>query len=150
MNTDKKIKLILTFLTLIFAAYQTYTAFYPTDSFYEDQFEYNTNLEFPKSGEIIAKDASYPDIHGDYSAAALFKLNDEDFQELFNLVQKDKNYDVSEYEFGFSSRIKEQCKNYNKRNFIKSFVLNRTDRDLTFCISFNSKDKLIEFERDSW
>ena len=62
--------------------YQMCTAVYPPDSFYKGEFERVTGLPFPASGSFIVKDASYPDIHGDYCSAALIKVSQEDYADL--------------------------------------------------------------------
>src|SRR4051812_8437817 len=41
--------------------YGLYTAVYPSDSFYFDEFKKVTSLDIPKSAEVINKTASYPD-----------------------------------------------------------------------------------------
>jgi hypothetical protein len=62
--------------------YQIFTAVYPPDSFYKGEFESVTGLPFPASGSFLFKDASYPDIHGDYCSAALIKVSEQDYAEL--------------------------------------------------------------------
>ena len=73
----------------IFIVYNIYTAIYPTDSFYKDEFEDCFKTKFPKSGTIIAKDATYPSIHGEYNASFIAKLNAKDYHKLLALFQKD-------------------------------------------------------------
>ncbi len=79
-------------LTILFAFYQTYTAFFPTDSFYFDEFREVTLREPPPSSEIIYKNATYPDFHGDYSSIATIKLSKHDYLRLFNEIIKDKRF----------------------------------------------------------
>lgn len=74
--TNRRLKIILSLAVILFASYQVYIAFYPTDSFYIDEFESNTKITFPKSGKIIIKGATYPDIHGDYSVSAMILVNE--------------------------------------------------------------------------
>ena len=128
--------------------YFSYTAFYPTNSFYEDEFEDNTGLDFPNSGDILTKDASYPDLHGDYSATALFKIDQNDFNFILNSIQKNTKFQLDTIPFkfnlaNFDTTIKET-------SFTKCYTLNRQDRNLIFTISFNDKDNIIEIQRDSW
>ncbi|MFN0187505.1 MAG: hypothetical protein ACKVQV_02255 [Bacteroidia bacterium] len=138
---------ILTTVT-ISIVYFSYTAFYPTDSFYEDEFEDNTGLDFPLTGNILFKNASYPDQHGDYSATALFKVSKKDFNHILTAIQSDNKFLIDTTPFTFNlaisnTKIMENC-------FTKCYTLNGKDSDLNFTISFNDKDNLIEIQRDSW
>ncbi len=144
----KKIGLAFLATVTIWTVYSFYTAFYPTDSFYEDEFEFNTGLDLPTTGDILTKDASYPDLHGDYSATARFKTDSKDFKNILTSIQKDSKFKLDTIPFksnlaNFDAIVKET-------SFNKCFTLNRQDRDLIFKISFNDKDNLIEIQRDSW
>ena len=92
INTKRRVKHLLIALTVLIATYHTYTAFYPTDSFYYDEFKRVTLREIPKSARIIEKEASYPDFHGDYSSECKIKLSKEDYLKLFNAIIKDKRF----------------------------------------------------------
>ncbi|MBS1771617.1 MAG: hypothetical protein JST82_02065 [Bacteroidetes bacterium] len=72
--------------------FSIYTAIYPLDSFYKEEFEYGFKTPFPKSGNIIAKSASYPDIHGDYTSAFVAQLNSADYKKLRMKFAGDKGY----------------------------------------------------------
>ncbi|MCW3126104.1 MAG: hypothetical protein JWO03_1762 [Bacteroidetes bacterium] len=69
--------------------FAVYTALYPLDSFYKEDFEFCTKLKFPESGKIIAKDATYPDFHGEYSSDAVVSISESDFYSLLNKVNAD-------------------------------------------------------------
>lgn len=143
-----KIGFVILATVTIWTVYSAYTAFYPTDSFYKDEFKYNTGLDFPTSGDILAKDASYPDHHGDYSATALFKTDKNDFNKILVVIQNDNKFQLDTIPFktnlvNFDMTIKET-------NFTKCYTMNRQYRNLIFTISFNEKDNLIEIQRDSW
>ena len=47
-------------------------AIWPIDSFYVDELQRNSELALIDNYEILAKNASYPDMHGDYSSEAVF------------------------------------------------------------------------------
>jgi heme/copper-type cytochrome/quinol oxidase subunit 2 len=128
--------LIVPILTLAFFTYQIYTSIYPTNGFYKSEFEHNTGIEFPNSGEIIRKDADYPDTHGDYRAIALFKVNKTDFYSLLHSIQNDRRFIADTF--------------ISNNNFSLRYTHSRKDRDLTFSLSFNEVDFLIEMERNSW
>lgn len=144
----KKVGLTILVTTTIWTIYSSYTAIYPTDSFYKDEFEDNTGLDFPKSGDILTKEASYPDLHGDYSATALFKTDKNDYNLILTTIQKDNKFQLDSIPFkfnlpNFDTTIKEA-------SFTKCYTLNRQERDLIFTISFNDKNNLIEIQRNSW
>lgn len=144
----KKVGLAILAIVTFWTIYTSYTAFYPTNSFYKDEFEYNTGLDFPKSGDILTKDASYPDLHGDYSATAVFKTDQEDFKQILTAIQKDSKFQLDTIPFKFN--LANFDNNVKETSFNKCFKLNRQDRDLVFTISFNDKDNLIAIQRDSW
>jgi len=75
--------LILTWLT-----WSVYSAVYPPDCFYEKEFKKVTGIDFPRSGKVVLKDASYPDQHGDYSSCALIDLSAEDYNSLLQMISK--------------------------------------------------------------
>ena len=58
------------------------TGIWPEDAFYIDEFESHTGLALPKSAIVVDKEASYPDVHGDYSSEAVIQLNPADFNAL--------------------------------------------------------------------
>ncbi len=64
--------------------YLIYDAIYPSDSFYEKEFERVSGMSFPRSAVITQKYSTYPDIHGDYASCALIELSTEDY----NLLRK--------------------------------------------------------------
>jgi hypothetical protein len=70
-----------------FAGYHVYTAVYPPDSFYREEFEERTGIGMPVSAKIIYKNATYPDFHGDYASALLFEVSAEDFARLEALAR---------------------------------------------------------------
>ena len=78
-NYDKRLRLIA-LIPILTLAYFIYTAIYPNNDFYKDDFKEVTGIEFPASGKIIYKTASYPDQFGDYGSASLIKV-DKDFYE---------------------------------------------------------------------
>ncbi len=81
-----KIGKILSLSFLIFSLYSIYSAFYPSDSFYRDEFKYNIGFTLSKSAVFIDKEASYPDFHGDYFSRAIIQLNQEEFIEIKNKI----------------------------------------------------------------
>ncbi|MBK7988243.1 MAG: hypothetical protein IPK11_15325 [Ignavibacteria bacterium] len=73
--TDKRLRVILASITIIFAAFQTYTAFYQPTVFSNRSFQATPILAF-RQCKILVKGSTYPDIHGDYSASAIIHIDE--------------------------------------------------------------------------
>jgi len=69
------------------ALYEIYTAVYPPESFYKGEFEKVTGLAFPNSGSFLFKEASYPDIHGDYDSCAMIEVSAKDYEDLRSKIK---------------------------------------------------------------
>jgi hypothetical protein len=73
-----------------FLFYEIYTAIYPTDSFYFEEYKTITLREPPKSAVVIKKTASYPDFKGEYASVALIRLSRIDYNKLLADILRDK------------------------------------------------------------
>jgi len=141
LNKIGQTKIGLWFLALIFfgLTYLIYIALNPTDGFYKDEFENYTGLEFPESGKILIKNATYPDQHGDYSAHAVFKLDKKDFLKITEQIQKSSKFQIDTDKF-----LKPTA------NHQTHYLLNSKDLGLVFKLKFDTKTNTIEMQRDSW
>ncbi|NOY51051.1 MAG: hypothetical protein GXO88_10890 [Chlorobi bacterium] len=149
--TDKKIKLILTAMIILFSAYQTYTAFYPTDSFYIDEFANNTNIEFPSNAKILVKGASYPDIHGDYSASAIFKTDEKNIRILIKSIDTNINFKKDTIPCYFGGDIIDQTDGFDHNKFNINYYWNLTKSNTYyFHLGFDTTNNLVTFNRSSW
>ena len=63
------------------------TAIWPMDSFYIDELKNNTNLEVSGKYEVLSKNSSYPDMHGDYYSEAVLRVTEIDFSSLASDVK---------------------------------------------------------------
>jgi hypothetical protein len=90
----KKYAFIIPLLIIGLFVYLFYDSIYPSDSFYEDDFVSITNLTFPQSGIILAKEADYPDQHGHYTSVAVVSLSTTDYKALFEKVINDKTFET--------------------------------------------------------
>ena len=73
----------LSFLPLIVLIVTCYYYFRTPDSFYEDEFEKITQVEFPENGDIIyATNAPWFSFNGDHTSAFLVELSQTDIQSL--------------------------------------------------------------------
>lgn len=82
------------FILFIIASSQTYFAFFPRNSFYIDEFKFNTGLDLPTSADIIDKDSEYPDLHGDYWASAIIELDESDYSKLRADISKLNDFQI--------------------------------------------------------
>lgn len=89
--TNSKVKYSLIIFSLIYSTYLSYTAVYPTDEFYFDEFYKITNKEIPNSAEILFKDSSYPDFHGDYFSKSKIQLSETDYKDLYEELKTDSS-----------------------------------------------------------
>ena len=65
-----------------YIAYSVITAIWPPNSFYIDEFNYRSGLALPDAADVLDKDSSYPDFHGDYFSKAVIRLDQRDFVKL--------------------------------------------------------------------
>ncbi|RPD45391.1 hypothetical protein DNI29_18590 [Hymenobacter sediminis] len=90
--------LVLPSTLLLLLAYFVYTAFYPTDDFYEQEYVRVTSLPVPASVRVVAKDASYPDQHGDYAACARFEVSSEEYESVLLSVSADRHFTSTNFQ----------------------------------------------------
>jgi len=99
---NKYLLLYLVTASVCISIYEAYTAVYPGDDFYFDEFKYVAGKDIPQSAIIKFKDSSYPDFHGDYFSKSIIELSGADYNKLLNELQTDKdlteNKDVAENE----------------------------------------------------
>ena len=146
-SLNQKINRTYILLLLTIVCYSTYTAFYPPDSFYKEEFKYNTDVELPQSAEIIDKDSDYPDFHGDFAASAIIKLNEVDYAKLKTEIAELKNYEVDETrEIGITQECRSLIKNISDSDM--DIVLKKID-GVWFKVAFLKDKKTIIFERSS-
>lgn len=81
--------------------YFIYTSVYPTQGFYINDFETNTAFSFPPSGIFPEKDATYPDIHGDYTAKAIIQFSQQDYRSVYQKLRADKQFQVDTGSYHF-------------------------------------------------
>ncbi len=123
--------------------YSIYTAFYPTDNFYFEEFKEVTLRQVPESAIVIRKSASYPDMHGDYCSASLIRLSRQDFIILFDELSQDKRL-VKNGELISSSEFEEVIGNSKPENIKFSFIRQITEKeDLYLYIGFMDDQETI-------
>jgi len=89
---SRQINIAYIFILVLFSAYQTFDAFFPSESFYKKEFKTVTLREIPKSAVFVEKTSSYPDFHGDYCSSSQIKLSKADYEKLLSELTLDKKF----------------------------------------------------------
>jgi hypothetical protein len=72
--------------------HMAYTAIYPTDDFYLSEFETATARKPPKESKVIAKHATYPDLHGDYCSFSRIEIHEDSYRKLLEDLRRDSRF----------------------------------------------------------
>lgn len=91
-----KIYRYLAFTPIIISTYFIWTAFYPTEDFYKDEFKNVTQIEFPKKSKFIYKTATFPDHFGDYNSVFLLETTQEEIEKIKIQIEKLKFEQIKE------------------------------------------------------
>jgi hypothetical protein len=118
---SKRINIIYIFLLFLFSAYQTFDAFFPSESFYEEEFKTVTLREIPKSAKFVSKKSSYPDFQGDYCSSSQIKLSKEDYQKLLTQLKSDNQFTENGQNIGFEEFFY-TLGNKTEKKFTASFI----------------------------
>lgn len=145
---SRQINKAYVFVLFVIAASQTYIVFFPTDSFYKEEFNLNTGLDLPSSSDIIIKSSDITDFHGDYEASAMIRLDKDDFIKLKMELSKDTNFqlDTSSQPIGRTQSYFTVSKDI-KESQIEVIYGNTTKE--WFRVAFFKDGKTIIFERSS-
>jgi hypothetical protein len=118
---SRQINKIYILALLLFSIYKTYDAFFPSESFYKDEFENVTLREIPESAQFIFKKSSYPDFHGDYASSSQIKLSKEDYKKLLNELSSDSQFSKDGQIIGFEE-FDYTLNNKDQNNILVSFT----------------------------
>jgi hypothetical protein len=145
----KKIGLIFILSISITLIYNIYTAIYPNDSFFKDEFTNGLMFSFPDSGKVLAKDAGYPDTHGKYCSCSLISVNKSDFEKTIRFLNSNPIYTnndtnrVSTPEF---DNVLVQSNNLDTTKML-SFYNKKRDIKNNIAIGFLTNKNYIIFQR---
>ncbi|TKC06599.1 hypothetical protein FA048_15445 [Pedobacter polaris] len=138
----KYIGIICLIIAPLFTIHTLYSATYPADEFFYQEFKVVTLKEAPKSAIIVRKSASYPDFQGDYISVSMIKLSQSDYLNLYNNLVKDKQVNILGELVG-SAEFTEVAGEHEK--LIKhTFTRKVTGRELShYSISFLNDKKTV-------
>ena len=120
-NVRTTIFLVLAGLLLPYS-YLVYDAFYPSDSFYKEEFAKLTKFPFPDKCTITKKSASYPDIHGDYAACAQIEVSQIEYDGLLEHFANNPSYTFDSTNFIGCEEFYWVTKNINKYDYARRFA----------------------------
>jgi len=144
-GSDKRWRLVAA-VPILIVGYFIYTAIYPPESFYREDFKEVTGVDFPYDGQILYKTATYPDHFGDYESTSVVKLpkdfyNDLPDKLLINgLVQKNTldQFDMDEVLEKFDGLTMQ--KEYSSE----------TETPVVYYVGFLSDNETVIVRRSSW
>ena len=132
--------------------YYIYTAFYPTDSFYKEDFKEVTGLYFPENGEIMFKTGTYPDQFGDYGSTSIVRVDNEFYERLEGQLKTkgfSDNIAKKEDDIGApfdSAKIEMEI---GKKEIEKEFSMT-ADGGIFYYVGFVSDKETLIIQRQSW
>jgi len=137
----------LALIPLMILIYVIYTAIYPNEDFYENDFAKVTGEPFPANGDIIYKNATYPDQFGDYTSISIVKVDSSYLQQLKNkLIQK--GYQENEEEMMTSEYLEDADEVSDKK--IELELTAQKKLGVVYRIGFLSDKETIFIERSSF
>ncbi len=143
---DKRLKLLLV-IPVAFLGYSIYTAIYPLDSFYKQDFKEVTGVEFPDNGEIIFKTAGYPDQFGDYGSVSIVKVDRKFYEELPSQLEIKGLTETSESHG--SVEFDEAISKIKNKKIEKEFSFEQ-DGGVYYYVAFLSDKESTIVNRQSW
>lgn len=140
--------LILAGLLLPYS-YLCYDAFYPSDSFYKEEFVKLTKLSFPATGDIIKKSASFPDQHGDYAACAQIEVSPTEYDRLLKHFANTPSYAYDSTNFVGGEEFYWVTNNIDDKEYLRRFATGDAIEEAYVFIGFLNNRKTIIMYRAS-
>lgn len=102
--------------------YLFYTAFYPTDGICKDRYERYTSLKFPRTGNIVEKEASIiNDIKGSFTDCYLVEMSKKDYKKALEDITAQKKFQQHDSFLVYSSQYKKVARAVKGKIFDKVF-----------------------------
>jgi hypothetical protein len=84
------VRLVAMAIPAMVIGWQVFTAFSPDADFYRGEYKVVTLREAPISAQVETREASYPDLHGNYCSKARFSLAPADYQRVLGELLADQ------------------------------------------------------------
>ncbi len=150
-------RIAITFILVVFlvSVWSTYTAFYPRDKYYKKEFELQTGILIPKSGKILTKGASFPDMHGDYEANAIIKLDKNDFERIYTKVKSNSSFKIDDELIFYVPFDNNKALYIDPKDFTEIYTSRRVYgsgvlQSGSFTVGFDKENNLIGFSWITW
>ncbi len=133
---------------LVWLSLEAYWAFYPREEFYRDEWVQNTGFILPDDISFMAKSATYPDMHGDYSARAVMEVKASDIANIEELLQQSSIFvvDTSQQRMGINTGFTDFLKNAIES---QPDVVYKSTRAEWFRVGLFKRRGIVVFERSS-
>jgi hypothetical protein len=142
LKLNKKINIIYGFLLFIMSIYFTFKSFFPSESFYKDEFKKVTSIELPKSAEFVSKKASYPGFQGDYCSSSQIRLSKKDYFKLLRDLNNDNRF-IKNRKIICFSEFYDVLDDKLKVNFRVTFTRKNNGKETYFFIAFYNDNETI-------
>ena len=88
----RKAKLIAVVGLIALLAHEVYFAVYPGDDFYLAEVQLATKRKPPADTAVVAKHATYPDLHGDYCSFSRLRMSSASYEGYLAAIRADSSF----------------------------------------------------------
>ncbi len=149
--TRKQVIQVIVAITVLMAAYLTYTAYFPTADFYKEVFRENTRIKFPADGKIRVKGSVFPETNGAYSCAAIFETDAQTIADLIARIGENSNFKKDTIAFRPGTAIKDKVAGFDPGKFELNYYWGRSDGySYLFNVAFDTTSHLVAFDKADW
>ncbi|MFI0429982.1 hypothetical protein [Mariniflexile sp. HMF6888] len=138
---------IIALTPILLVGYFIYGAIYPSSDFYKTDFKEVTKMEFPESGIIKYKTASFPDHFGDYTSSFLVEFDQMDLEKLEREL-KTNGFEEKENKM-HSNELEHIERKKGRKNYSKQYIID-TIASKHYSVGFLDDNKSVIITRVSW
>lgn len=147
LRTQNKWLRMIPLLPSAALVYILYTAVYPGEDFYKEDFKEITGLEFPHNGKILYKTASFPDQFGDYASTAVVRVSLSFYSELEDHLQQTITHNQKNE--WFKSQFNSIAQKTVQQPIVRYFYWQPEDGKY-FGVGFLTDNQSVIVHRTSW
>lgn len=137
---------LIALLPFIAVGYFVFDAIYPSEGFYRVDFKEVTGIELISTAYFHHKDASYPDMHGDYTSVAIVEVGSFFYEKLSGHLLEN-GFEEDNRRIG-GKEMTLAFKRLDGRKVIKEF--SKHDSDKFYYVAFLSDKETLLVQRTSW
>ncbi|UNY99184.1 hypothetical protein MQE36_02270 [Zhouia spongiae] len=138
---------IIALTPILMVGYFIYGAIYPSSDFYKTDFKEVTKMEFPESGIIKYKTASFPDHFGDYTSSFLVEFDQADLEKLESEL-KTNGFEEKENKM-HSNELEQIERKKGRKNYSKQYIFDSI-ASKHYSVGFLDDNKSVIITRVSW